>query len=351
VGDVVVSAADVAAKVKEGVDAVGALVAERRHLHLQWDSGEQAEARAWARRQEVRWNQLADCILHLENRVKDYKNCNHEEVKWYAMHLRQGLRQQFLEQVRVAAEPVVVVLPPSPPEDPHSIAWTNKPIILEGPNRAMVLGALAPVFAAERLGWGTLQLVLCVAQGESASVSSWSESLKSSVPWTLSVSALWEGAQIAEFHVASTHLDATMVHDSVKTVACVQNPSDMWPWALYDGTVATAFVEHIVFAPGAAAMSLKMVDRDKVRALKDKVDAHDVMTAKQKAIATQVDACSARACIRWLLLLDCIPVTALHKLQAEDYEGVLHVLRAAPCPSRDWKWEVPYATFAKRLLL
>ncbi len=353
VSDVVISSADVAAKMRESMRLVEALAVEQRQLRLTWEVSREKDVMAWARSQEARVQQLAATILHLDNRVCGYTNCNHEEVKWYAVQIREGLRKAFLEDVGAATDPVLWVLSPGPSKegDTDSILWTNKPFVLKGGNRQVVLDALGPVVTAQRLGWGTLDLVLKVAQFASASWGPFAERVVDDVPWRLTVAAVWNGVQLAEFTVASTHFSGSRVHGMFKTVAGMKD-SYGEPHILWDGMVATAFVDTCVLN-NDGVLTLSDIDAGKVAALRDRVAAHVDVFEKQKAVAVAVDASDARACIRWLILLGHLPEVAMMRLEDADYQGVLSMVcdRAGKVePEPEWEWRVPYATFARSLL-
>jgi hypothetical protein len=378
VRDVVITPADVAAKFKTGMTLTDALVSEQRTRRLVWDTDEEAVTVEWARRQQDRWRAFAAPILHLENRICGYTNTNHEDVKWYALQLRGHLRDQYLDEVRHAAsaasacphgdQSVVVIIPPvdpPPPEhDAYTMCWTKKPFVLTGANRSTVLRTLGPFYAAERLGWGCLELILKVTQEATASVSGCSETgLVDIVPWRLAVGAFWDGAKVAEFEVASRRFDAREVSAPYLIFAGVR---DGWLGrVLWDGTAATDYVQRRVFGAaasagggaggdaGASVLSVTAVDAGVVDRLSARLQAHKTLVAEQKAAALAVDearVAAVRACVRWLILLGHVRASTMDLLEAADFGGVLNDLRVASTKDVVTEWRVPYAKVALELL-
>lgn len=351
VHDVVITSVDVAAKLQQSMVAVKTLAFQRQQLQLKWDTVQEMNDMVWKRCQETRWRELAHTITHLDTHVAGYSNVNYEEVKWYAVQLREGMQKTFLEEVSVATEPVIIVLPPKCAEDKDSILWTKKPFVLSGGNRAVVLDALAHVFDAQRFGFGTLEFVMTATQIGSASAGLWAPSMINTVPWTLKISAQWNGMQIAEFAVASPQFCADSVHGMFKTMAGIRDTSGSEDHRiLWDGTVATAFVEHLLCT--TTVLSVNTVDTTKIKTIRDRVHAHVqcMKTEKETALAVDVDDSSARASIRWLILLNHVPELAMDKFQTQDYQGVLNILHDVKV-NPSWEWRVPYATFFKKLLV
>jgi hypothetical protein len=360
VRDVVIGPGDVSDKFAAATSMAAALACDKRALQARWDMDQEADCKAWVRRQEDRWLALAAPITHLDNRIVSYSNSNHEEVKWYALQLRYQLRDEYLQEVRAGVAgggPVVIVIPPMDPvpdSDTDTMVWTKKPFILSGGNREVVLGTLGHFFDAERLAWGSLRLELKATQKASASVFGYADAMVDVVPWALAVCALWDGVQIAEFAVASHQFCAGDVCATQLTrggMRCA-NP---WGTLLWDGTATTHYVQHQVFGIGDTVLSVSAVDGKAADRMAARLKAHAQQTAGEKAAALAVDegaVGSLRACVRWLILLGHVQSTTMDKLDAADYTGVHNDLRAASSTMASVKeWRVPYHQYAHELLL